>query len=88
MSDEHRRLQQIDRQIAEGRERAIKLKRQIADLQKGGRNAVGTMGYLRELEHSLRLMSDHREAIARGLKRREHLGPPDRPGRSHLGPTF
>ena len=88
MSDEHRHLQEIDRQIAEGRDRAIKLKRQIADLQKGGRNAVGTMGYLRELEHALRLMRDHREAIAHGLKRRQHLGAPNRPGQSHLVPAL
>ena len=67
----HRQLQEIDRKIAEGRDSVIMLKRQIADLQKVGRTAIGTMGYLRELEHSLRLMSDYREVITRQLKRRQ-----------------
>lgn len=58
-------LQETDRHIAEGRARAIILKRQIADLQQRGHNAIGSMGLLRELEHSLRLMSTQRELIAR-----------------------
>jgi hypothetical protein len=67
----HRQLQEIDRKIAEGRDSVIMLKGQIADLQKVGRTAIGTMGYLRELEHSLRLMSDYREVITRQLMRRK-----------------
>jgi len=43
-------LQEIERKIAEGRDRTIKLKQQIASLQSHGRNAVGSMGYLRELQ--------------------------------------
>ena len=41
-------LQETDRHIAEGRARAIILKRQIADLQQRGHNAIGSMGLLRD----------------------------------------
>jgi hypothetical protein len=68
MSDRLSRLQEVDRKIAEGRARATKLKRQIADLQKDGHNAVWSIGYLRELEHSLCLLSDYRKVIARRLE--------------------
>jgi hypothetical protein len=66
------RLHELDRQIADRRELVIQQKRLIADLQKEGRNAIGSMGRLRELEHSLHVMSDHRKVIARRLKRLDH----------------
>ena len=48
MPDEQH-LQEADRQIAEARQRIIQQKRQIAGLQRNGRNAVGSMGLLHEL---------------------------------------
>jgi tRNA A37 N6-isopentenylltransferase MiaA len=68
-------LQEIERKIDEGRDRARKLKQQIADLQSRGRNAVGSMGYLRELQHSLHLMAAHRDEVARRLTRQQHFEP-------------
>jgi hypothetical protein len=72
VSAELDRLHELDRQIADRRELVIQQKRLIADLQKGGRNAIGSMGLLRELEHLLHVMSDHRKVIARRLKRQDH----------------
>jgi hypothetical protein len=72
VSAELDRLHELDRQIADRRELVIQQKRLIADLQKEGRNAIGSMGLLRELEHSLHVMSDHRKVIARRLKRQDH----------------
>ena len=67
-------LQEIEQKIAEGRNRAMKLKQQIADLQSRGRSAIGSMGYLRELQHSLHLMAAHRDEVARQLKRQQCVG--------------
>jgi hypothetical protein len=60
-----------DRRITEGRMRAIEIKRQISELIERGHNAIGSMGLLRELEHSLRLMTIERDLIARRMKRQE-----------------
>lgn len=70
MPDEQH-LQEADRQIAEARQRIIQQKRQIADLQRNGLNAVGSMGLLHELNVSLRILTEHRAIIARRLQRRE-----------------
>lgn len=64
-------LKDTDRKIAEGRARALQIKRQIIDLQERGHNAIGSMSLLRELEHSIRLMTIERELVARRLKRLE-----------------
>ena len=70
MPDEANQLQEADRQIAEARQRIIEQKRCIADLQRDGRNAVGSMELLRELNMSLRIITEHRAIIARRLQRR------------------
>ncbi len=69
MSGELDRLHELDRQIAGQRELVIQQKRLITDMLRERRNAIGSMGLLRELEHSLQVMSDHRALIARRLKR-------------------
>ena len=65
-------LRETDRKIAEGRARAIEIKRQIANMQERGHNAIGSMGLLRALEQSIRLMAIERDLIARKLKRQEN----------------
>ena len=65
-------LVETDQKIAEGRARTIEIKRQITNLQQRGHNAIGSMGLLRELEHSIRLLTIERDLIARKLKRQEH----------------
>jgi hypothetical protein len=70
----HEHLQEADRQIVEARQRVIEQKRRIADLQREGRSAVGSMELLRELNVSLRIMTEHRAIIARRLERRVRPG--------------
>jgi hypothetical protein len=73
MPDEQKRLREVDRQIAAGHERIIQQKRCIADLQRDGHSAAASMARLRELEHSLHLISAQRRVIASRLKRRDFL---------------
>jgi hypothetical protein len=49
--------------FSEGRARVIEIKRQIANMQERGHNAIGSMGLLRELEHSIRLMAIERNLL-------------------------
>ena len=71
MSDEPRRLREVDRLIAESRERIMQQKRCITDLQRDGHSA--RMDLLRKQEDSLHLISAQRKVIASRLKRRDFL---------------
>ena len=64
-----RKLEEIDRHIAEWRTLIVTQKKRIADLQRGGHNAAGSITLLRELETSLRSMLHERGAIARRIER-------------------
>ena len=70
--NEHELLQEADRRIAEWRRLIAKQVRRVADLQRDGHNAGGSLTLLRELEASLRSMRQERTTIARRIKRREH----------------
>ena len=71
-SDEWKSLEEADRQIVERRALITVQKRRIADLQRDGHNAAGSIALLRELEASLRSMIKDRDVNARRLKRGEH----------------
>jgi hypothetical protein len=73
MSDELRRLREVDRLIAESRERIMQQKRCITDLQRDGHSAAASMDLLRKLEDSLHLISAQRKVIAGRLERRDFL---------------
>lgn len=64
-----RKLEEIQRHIAEWRTLIATQKKRIADLQRGGHNAAGSITSLRELEASLRSMRLERGAIARRIDR-------------------
>jgi len=67
---EKRKLAEIERRITELRTLVVTQKRRIADLQRGGRNAAGSITLLRELEASLRSMLHDRQTIAHRIERR------------------
>ena len=64
-----RKLEEIERHIAEWRTLIAMQKKRIADLQRGGHNAAGSITLLRELEASLGSMRHERGAIARRIER-------------------
>ena len=64
-----RKLEEIERHIAEWRTLIATQKKRIADLQRGGHNAAGSITLLRELEASLGSMRHERGAIARRIER-------------------
>ena len=55
-SDEHQLLHEADRHITEWQRLIGKQKRRVADLQRDGHNAAGSIMLLRELEASLHSM--------------------------------
>jgi len=72
--NEHELLQEADRRIAVWRSLIAKQERRVADLQRDGHNAGGSLTLLRELKVSLRSMRRERTTIARGTKRLEPSG--------------
>jgi hypothetical protein len=72
VSDQHQLLHEADRHITEWRRLVVTQKSRIADLQREGHNAVGSITLLRELEASLRSMRHDRDVIARSLRRHDH----------------
>jgi hypothetical protein len=64
-----RKLEEIDRHIAEWRTLVVTQKKRIADLQRAGHNAAGSITLLRELETSLGSMRHERGTIARRIER-------------------
>jgi len=65
-------LEDVNRSIAQARERIAVQRRQIIERQRDGYSAVGYITLLRELENALSLMSSRRDLIARKLRRRIH----------------
>ncbi len=66
-------LQEADRRITEWRALIGRQKRRIAELQKNGQRATGSIMLLRELEGSLSSMHSDRDAIARRIGRRRKV---------------
>jgi hypothetical protein len=65
--NEHELLREADRRIAEWRRLIAKQERRVADLQRDGHNAGGSISLLRELEASLRSMRQERTTMHAGL---------------------
>jgi hypothetical protein len=70
---EKRKLAEIERHIAEWRTLISGQKRRIADLQRGGHNAAGSIALLRGLETSLRSLLQERQSIVRRIERQESM---------------
>ena len=73
------RLQEAERRITEWWKIIATQKRRIADLQKAGHSATGSIILLRELEGSLSAMRSDRDAIARKIERKRRLTPATEP---------
>ena len=73
MLDLQIRLQEADRRIAEWRTLIATQKGRIAELQKAGHSATGSIIFLRELEGSLSSMRSDRDAIARRIERKRKM---------------
>jgi hypothetical protein len=67
MLDAQKRLQEADRRITEWQTLMGRQKRRIAEMQKGGYNAAGSITFLREMEVSLNSMRDERMVIERRI---------------------
>jgi hypothetical protein len=63
-----RLLQEADRRITEWRTLIARQKRRIAEMQKGGYSAAGSITLLREMEVSLNSMRDERKVIERRIE--------------------
>jgi hypothetical protein len=68
MLEVRKRLQEADRRITEWRTLIGRQKRRIAEMQKGGYSAVGSVTLLREMEVSLNSMRDERKVIERRIE--------------------
>ena len=66
---ERQELAEIERHIAEWRTLIAKQKGRIAELQRGGHNAAGSITLLRELEASPHSMRNEQQAITRRIER-------------------
>ena len=71
-----RKLDEIDRRITEWRTLIATQKRRIAELQRAGHSATGSIILLRELEGSLSSMRSDRDAIARKIERKRKVTEP------------
>jgi hypothetical protein len=68
MLDVQKLLQEADRRITGWRRTIARQKRRIAEMQKGGYSAAGSIVFLREMEASLNSMRRDRDAIARRIE--------------------
>jgi hypothetical protein len=68
MLDAQKRLQDADHRITEWRTLIGRQKRRIAEMQKGGYSAVGSITLLREMEVSLNSMCHERKLIQRRIE--------------------
>jgi hypothetical protein len=73
MLDAQKQLQEADRAITGWRNTIARQKRRIAEMQKGGYSAAGSIMLLREMEASLNSMRRDRDAIARRIEWHQRL---------------
>ena len=76
MLDAQKRLQEADRRYHRVADAIGRQKRRIAEMQKGGYSAAGSIMLLREMEVSLNSMRGERNVIERRIERH----PEDDPG--------
>jgi len=73
MLDAQKRLQEADHRITEWRTLMGRQKRRIAEMQKGGYSAAGSITLLREMEVSLNSMRGERKVIERRIERHRRM---------------
>jgi hypothetical protein len=69
MVEHHECLREVDLLIAKWGTLVANQKARIAELQRGGLNAAGSIVLLRELETAFRSLKDERRTIARRVER-------------------
>ena len=66
-----RKLEELERSLAEWRRLLSVQKKRIAELQRGGHRATGSIILLREMENSVRSLAQERAEVKRRVARHE-----------------